>query len=88
MVYTALKAEFDKIRLYRARRLFYSRTSQWNMKGEFLVSDSLMDKDDVQQVINESIKTYNKLRPHMSNKYLTSKQAHNGEGSLCKLTEL
>lgn len=48
------------------------------LKGEFLVSDSRMDKEDVEQVISESIKTYNELRPHMSNEYLTPEQAHNG----------
>lgn len=48
------------------------------LKGEFLISNSRMYKEDAHQVIDESIKTYNELRPHMSCQYLTPEQAHSG----------
>lgn len=48
------------------------------LKNEFMISDSRLDKQDAEQVIKESIHTYNYLRPHMSCEYLTPIQAHNG----------
>jgi len=49
------------------------------LKGEFLISNSRMYKEDAQTIIDESINTYNTLRPHMSCEYLTPQEAHSGK---------
>jgi len=48
------------------------------LKGEFLISDSRIPTEDAQQIIDQAIKIYNQLRPHLSCEYLTPEQAHNG----------
>jgi len=48
------------------------------LKNEFLISNNRLAKQEAQQVVKESIHTYNYLRPHMSCEYLTPVQAHDG----------
>ena len=46
------------------------------LKNEFILDRELYSMKDAKRIINQSIRTYNNLRPHLSCNYLTPVQAH------------
>ena len=46
------------------------------LKQEFNISDKRIHKDEVYKIVDKSINSYNKQRPHWSNYFLTPEEAH------------
>ena len=46
------------------------------LKQEFNISDKRLHKDEVYKIVDKSINSYNKQRPHWSNYFLTPEEAH------------
>ncbi len=54
------------------------------LKNEFELNREFTDRQQALQIIDNSIRVYNELRPHMSCNYLTPDQAHLNTGKLEK----
>lgn len=54
------------------------------LKMEFLLNKTFSNFDEAQQVVEESIRKYNEIRPHSSCNYLTPAVAHQKEGIMKK----
>jgi transposase InsO family protein len=52
------------------------------LKSEFLLNRTFKNLEEASESVNQSISTYNSLRPHGSCDYLTPDQAHLKKGPL------
>ena len=54
------------------------------IKEEYLKHNEIQNQDKALEVLQQSVQLYNDERPHLSNNFLTPKQAHQLTGKLNK----